>query len=122
MDQAIMGRGGDLVVCLAKRLRFWTVAVSRNSSLAPVRPAQSEPDHREDVLGLAKQRFDLLAFTAGDSVGLGLHQSAGNVTGLLVGVATGFGAPGDALGQHFAFRGRSQSTLAGDIASRCYSE
>ena len=32
MDQAITGRGGGLVVWLARRFRFWTVAVSRNSS------------------------------------------------------------------------------------------
>ena len=38
MDQAIMGCGGGLAVRLASLFRFWTVAVRRNSSLAPVRP------------------------------------------------------------------------------------
>jgi hypothetical protein len=31
IDQAIKGSGGGIVVCLAKRLRFWTVAVRKNS-------------------------------------------------------------------------------------------
>jgi len=38
MDQAITGRGGGLATCLIRRLRFCTVAVSRNSSLAPLGP------------------------------------------------------------------------------------
>ncbi len=48
--------------------------------------SQSEPDHRVDMLGLAKQRFDLFAFTAGDAVGLGLHQSTGVIPCRLVDV------------------------------------
>ena len=48
---------------------------------------QSEPDHREDMLGLAKEPLDLLAFTGGRSVSLGLHQGTGRVAGLLVRVA-----------------------------------
>ncbi len=35
-DQAIMGSGGGLMTCFTNRLRFWTVAVYRNSSLASV--------------------------------------------------------------------------------------
>ena len=33
-----MGCGGGLVACIARRLRFWTVAVSKNSFRAPLRP------------------------------------------------------------------------------------
>ena len=33
--QAIMGCGGGLAVRLESLLRFWTVAIRRNSSLAP---------------------------------------------------------------------------------------
>ena len=35
---AFVGCGGGLVACIVSRLRFWTVAVSRNSSRAPLRP------------------------------------------------------------------------------------
>ncbi len=36
--QRIMVSGGGLAVCAASLLRFWTVAVSKNSSRAPDRP------------------------------------------------------------------------------------
>ena len=49
--------------------------------------AQPEPDHRQNMLGLAKERFDRLVLGAGDPIGLGLHQSAGIVARRLVGVA-----------------------------------
>ena len=48
---------------------------------------QSEPDHRENMLGLAKERFDLLAFAARQRVSLALHQSAAIVARLLIRVA-----------------------------------
>ena len=38
---------------------------------------QSEANHREDMLGLAKEHLDLLALAAGDPIGLGFHYSAG---------------------------------------------
>ena len=38
INQAIKGCGGGLVVWLASLFRFCTVAISRNSSRAPVRP------------------------------------------------------------------------------------
>ena len=47
---------------------------------------QSEPDHGEDVLGLAKQPLDLFAFNPGGGVSLGFHQRLGIVTGFLVDV------------------------------------
>ena len=50
MDQAIIGLGGGLETSLASRLRFCTVAVSRNSSLAPVSP-------RNRSLVIARLRF-----------------------------------------------------------------
>ena len=52
----------------------------------PGQAPQPEPDHRENALGLAKQPFDLLAFTAGGPICLGLHQSAGNVARGLIDV------------------------------------
>ena len=61
---------------------------------------QSESNHRENRLGLAKQRLDLLAFSAGVHVSLGLYQSAGVVTGILVYIAR------DLAGR----RGRTTST------------
>jgi len=38
MDPAALGCGGGMVECRASRLRFWAVAVRRNSSRAPARP------------------------------------------------------------------------------------
>ena len=38
ISQAIIGCGGGMAASLTNRLRFCTVAVSRNSSLAPERP------------------------------------------------------------------------------------
>ena len=49
--------------------------------------SQSEANHREDVLGLAKEPFDLLALGAGDPIGLGLHQGTGSIACRLVRVA-----------------------------------
>ena len=48
---------------------------------------QSEPYYRENVLGLAKERLDLLALAAGDHIGLGFHYGAGVVAGFLVDIA-----------------------------------
>ena len=48
---------------------------------------QSEPDHREDMLGLAEEPFDLLAFRARRRVSLGLHQGTGMVACRLVQLA-----------------------------------
>ncbi len=45
---------------------------------------QSEPYHRENTLGLTKERFDLLALAAGGRISLGLHQSAGSVARRLI--------------------------------------
>ncbi len=50
IDQAIISLGGGLETSLARRLRFCTVAVSRNSSFAPDRP-------RNLSLVIAKLRF-----------------------------------------------------------------
>ena len=47
---------------------------------------QSEPDHRENGLGLAKEGFDSLALGSRDPVGLGLHQATRVVAGGLVDV------------------------------------
>ena len=49
MDRAIIGRGGGLAVWLASLFRFRTVAVGKNSSLAPVRPFRP---HIRQVEGL----------------------------------------------------------------------
>jgi len=38
IGQAGSSIGGEMAVCRTRRFRFWTVAVSRNSSRAPVRP------------------------------------------------------------------------------------
>ena len=38
MDEAVIGLGVGMAASFARRLRFWTAAVIRNSSLAPVRP------------------------------------------------------------------------------------
>ena len=38
MVHAVIGLGGGMAASFAKRRRFWTAAVMRNSSLAPVRP------------------------------------------------------------------------------------
>ncbi len=45
---------------------------------------QSEANHREDVLSLAKERLDLLALPTGNPIGLGFHDSAGVVAGFLL--------------------------------------
>ncbi len=77
---------------------------------------QSKPDHREDMLGLAKEPFDLLAFAAGGSVSLGLHQGAGIVARLLVHIAREAALPaGGALGLE-----RTAGTVAalGDVFDR----
>ncbi len=60
---------------------------------------QSEPDHREDVLGLAEQPFDPLALDTGDPIGLALHERLGVVACLLVHIAREAALPaGGALG------------------------
>ena len=61
MVSAVMGCGSGLGV--PPGLRFWTVAVSKNCPGA-AEAAQSEARQREDMLGLAKQGFDLLPFDA----------------------------------------------------------
>ena len=38
MDQAVIGLGGGLEACFINRFRFCTVAVSKNSSFAPLNP------------------------------------------------------------------------------------
>ncbi len=48
---------------------------------------QSEPYHREDLLGLTKEPFDLLALGAGELIGLGLHQRLGVLAGFLIDIA-----------------------------------
>ena len=45
---------------------------------------QSEPDHREDVFGLAEEPLDLLAIGAGDPISLALHERLGVVASFLV--------------------------------------
>ncbi len=49
--------------------------------------AQSQADHRENMLGLAEQRFDFLASDAGLGIGVGLHQPTGMIPRSLVGGA-----------------------------------
>ena len=93
MGQATIGLGGGMAASLANRLRFCTVATSRNSSLAPLRP-------RKRSLVSARLRFtteqglDLLALTRGLQIGLRLHERAGEIAGLLVDVAGDFALPG----------------------------
>ncbi len=76
---------------------------------------QSEPDHREDLLGLAKEPFDLLALGSGGPIDLGLHQSTGIITSLLVWI------PQDPTRPAFGGATRFQRTviaitLGGDVA------
>ena len=49
--------------------------------------AQSEPGHGEDMLGLTKEGFDLLALEAGVPIGVGLHQGLSIISGLLIDVS-----------------------------------
>ena len=79
---------------------------------------QSEPYHREDLFGLTKEPFDLLAFAAGGRVSLGLHQGAGKVAGRLVRVARD--PTRRCVGTAFRLQCADIAIiLARDIASKC---
>ncbi len=45
---------------------------------------QSEPDHREDMLGLAEEPLELLPVASGMFISIGFHQGLSIVTGFLV--------------------------------------
>ena len=77
---------------------------------------QSEPDHREDVLGLAEQPFDPLALDTGDFIGLGLHQALGLVAGVLMEVS--LEPPCRAGGAAGLERAACTVTLLGDVFDR----
>ncbi len=54
MDQAIMGRGGGLAVWLASLLPVLDGGGQEELIASASEAPQPEPDHREDLLGLAK--------------------------------------------------------------------
>ncbi len=74
---------------------------------------QSEPYHRENVLGLAEQPFDPLALDTGDPIGLGLHQALGIVAGVLMEVS--LEPPCRAGGAAGLERAACTVTLLGDV-------
>lgn len=54
IDHAALGCGGGMVLCRARRLRFWTVAISRNSSRAPDSPRNLSLNRERTCLTSAK--------------------------------------------------------------------
>ena len=52
--------------------------------MCPIWPSQPEPVEAQDALEMRKQHLDLLAFTPGRHVGLGLGDVARHVSSVLI--------------------------------------